>query len=116
MTDKKPLLNNQAYDIARDAAQLYIPAFGTFYFTIAGVWGLPYAEQVVSTAVALATLLGVLLKVSQVQYKRSDIRFDGALNVDKTDPEKDTYDFAVDNLHTLSDKSEITLKVNKVSQ
>ena len=76
------LLTNRQYDVLTDLVQLFLPALGTFYFTIAQFWGLPNAEAVVGTLAALAVLLGVALKISKKTYNASD----AALNV--TDPSR----------------------------
>lgn len=63
-------MSNQTYDVLR-IVQIIIPAVGAFYFALAGIWGLPYGEQVTATCAAAVTLLGVLLKVSSVRYSRT---------------------------------------------
>lgn len=62
-------MSNRAYDILR-IVQIIVPAVGAFYFALAQIWGLPYGEQITATCAALATLLGVLLKISSVRYAR----------------------------------------------
>jgi len=64
-------LSNKAYDVLKWIAMVALPAFGTFYFALAGIWGFPYGEQVVGTVVAAETLLGTLLQISNVQYKKT---------------------------------------------
>lgn len=64
-------LNNKAYDLLKWVAILFLPALGTLYFTLAGIWGLPYGEQVVGTITAIDTFLGVILGISTVQYKKN---------------------------------------------
>lgn len=65
-------LSNKAYDILKWIAQYFLPAVGTLYFAIAGIWGLPYAEQVVGTITAIDTFLGVILGVSAAKYNRAE--------------------------------------------
>ena len=48
-----------------------LPAAGTLYFTLAGIWGLPYGEQVVGTITAVDTFLGVILGISTSQYNKT---------------------------------------------
>lgn len=64
-------LSNKMYDLLKWIAILLLPALGTLYFTLAGIWGLPYGEQIVGTITAIDTFLGVILGVSTVQYKKS---------------------------------------------
>lgn len=47
-----------------------LPALGTLYFALAGIWGLPYGEQIVGTITAVDTFLGVVLGISTAQYKK----------------------------------------------
>lgn len=61
-------LSNGTYDILKYIAQVVLPAMGTLYFALAGIWNLPYAEQVVGTITAVDTFLGVLLKISSDNY------------------------------------------------
>ena len=64
-------LSNKAYDVLKWVAQIFLPAAGTLYFALAGIWGLPYGEQIVGTIVAVDTFLGVLLGISTKQYNKS---------------------------------------------
>ena len=61
-------MTNKVYDILKWIAQYFLPAVGTLYFALAGIWGLPYGEQVVGTITAVDTFLGVLLGISSAQY------------------------------------------------
>lgn len=63
-------LNNKTYDILKWIAQYLLPAAGTLYFALAGIWDLPYGEQIVGTITAVDTFLGVLLGISTVNYKK----------------------------------------------
>ena len=63
-------LNDKTYDILKWIAQYVLPAAGTLYFALAGIWGLPYGEQIVGTITAVDTFLGVLLGVSTANYKK----------------------------------------------
>lgn len=72
-------LNNKAYDVAKKVAQIWLPAFGAAYFSLAQIWGLPSAEQVVGTVTVIDTLLGVLLGISSSSYNNSDKPYDGQM-------------------------------------
>ena len=63
-------LCNKTYDVIKWIAQLGLPALGTLYAALSGIWGLPYAEQVVGTILAVDTFLGALLGVSSANYKK----------------------------------------------
>nr|DAS58802.1 MAG TPA: holin [Caudoviricetes sp.] len=64
-------LSNKTYDILKYIAQYVLPACGTLYFALAGIWNLPYGEQIVGTITAVDTFLGVLLGVSTNTYNKS---------------------------------------------
>lgn len=48
----------------------FLPALGTLYFALAGIWGLPYGEQLVETITAIDTFLGVILGISKSKYNK----------------------------------------------
>ena len=64
-------LTNKTYDILKWVAQYLLPAAGTLYFALSGIWGLPYGEQIVGTITAIDTFLGVILGISTMQYNNS---------------------------------------------
>ena len=63
-------LDNRVYDILKYIALIVLPALATLYSTLAGVWGLPYAEQISVTIMAVDTFMGILLKLSTDEYNR----------------------------------------------
>lgn len=65
------VFKNKTYDVLKYIAQVVLPALGTLYFALAGIWGLPYGEQVVGTITALDTFLGALLHVSSSTYGKA---------------------------------------------
>lgn len=65
------MMSNKAYDKLKWVAQYALPAAGTLYFALAGIWGLPCGEQVVGTIAAVDTFLGVMLGVSSAQYGKA---------------------------------------------
>lgn len=64
-------LSNSNYDWLKWVAQIFLPAFGTLYFALAQIWGLPYAEQVVGTITAIDAFLGALLGISTHFYNKA---------------------------------------------
>lgn len=64
-------ISNKTYDVLKWIAQYLLPAAGTLYFALAGIWGLPYGEQIVGTITAVDTFLGVLLGISAASYNKS---------------------------------------------
>ena len=65
-------LSSKVYDVLKWIAMYLLPAAGTLYFALAGIWGLPYGEQIVGTITAVDTFLGVLLGISTAQYKKAE--------------------------------------------
>ena len=66
-------LTNKTYDTLKWVAQYLLPATGTLYFALAGIWGFPYGEEVVGTITAVDTFLGVLLGISSAQYNKYNV-------------------------------------------
>lgn len=65
-------MSNKVYDVLKYIAQIVLPAVATLYFAIAGIWGLPYGEQVVGTITAIDTFLGVILGISSANYNKEE--------------------------------------------
>lgn len=66
-------LSNKMYDTLKWIAQYLLPAAGALYFALAGIWGLPYGEEIVGTVTAVDAFLGIILGISTVQYKKTII-------------------------------------------
>lgn len=66
------MLSNKTYDVLKWIAMYLLPALGTLYFALAGIWKFPYGEEIVGTITALDTFLGVLLGISTAQYNREN--------------------------------------------
>lgn len=64
-------LNNKMYDILKYVAQIVLPALGTLYAALSGIWGFPYGDQVVGTIMAIDTFMGALLMISTNQYNKT---------------------------------------------
>ena len=65
-------MSNKLYDVLKYIAQIVLPAVGTLYFALAGIWGFPYGEQIVGTITALDTFLGVILGISSSNYNKAN--------------------------------------------
>lgn len=63
-------MSNRTYDSLKEIAQIWLPALATLYFTLASIWGFPYAEQIVGTISAIDVFLGAILKISTIQYNK----------------------------------------------
>lgn len=64
-------MSNKTYDVLKKIAQIVLPAAGTLYAALAGIWGFPYGEAVVGTIAAVDTFMGVCLGVSTSAYNKS---------------------------------------------
>jgi imidazoleglycerol phosphate synthase glutamine amidotransferase subunit HisH len=109
---KPPLLSNRAYDVLKQVVQIVLPAVATLYFALSQIWGLPYGEQVVGTVAALSVFLGAILGLSSLQYKASEDRFDGSLEIKEG---KDNKLFRLrlrDDPDQLEGKNEVLFKVD----
>lgn len=67
-------MSNKAYDIIKWIVVIVLPSIGTLYFALAGIWGLPYGEEIVGTITAIDTFLGAVMMISSHQYNK---RVDG---------------------------------------
>lgn len=64
-------MSDKTYDVLKWIAQVLLPAAGTLYFALAGIWGFPMGEEVVGTITAIDAFLGVILGVSTAQYNKT---------------------------------------------
>ena len=105
-------LHNKVYDVLKWIVVLVLPAFGTFYSALAGIWGFADPDKVVGTITATTLFLGVILGISTLSYNKSGDNFDGTLTVDDSSSETTMYSLDVgDNLDALATKKQIVLKV-----
>lgn len=65
------MMSNKTYDVLKWVAQIALPAVGTLYAALAGIWGFPYGEEIVGSIMAADAFLGTLLQISTAQYKKT---------------------------------------------
>lgn len=112
-SEDKPMLSNETYDFLKKTVQIILPALGTLYFTLASIWGLPAAEQVVGTIAALTVFGGVLLSLSSKRYNDSDGRFDGSIDIEPGEDEETTnLNVSLDPV-AMAYKDEVVVKINR---
>lgn len=63
-------LNNKVYDVLKWIALYLLPAVGTLYFALSGIWEFPYGEEIVGTLTAVDAFLGAILGISSANYKK----------------------------------------------
>lgn len=114
MPNEKPFLSNAMYNRLKWTAQIFLPALGTLYFALSGTLGLPAAEEVVGTIVAVDAFLGTLLGLSTRAYKNSEAQFDGVVNVRESETHLN-YDLVLnDSAEELKNREQLTFKVNPI--
>lgn len=106
-------LNNKAFDITKHIAQIYLPAAGTLYFALAGIWHLPSAEEVVGSVVAVDAFLGVLLGLSTASYNKSDDKYDGVFQVEDSGEDGSALRLKSVDFHALDTKDELIFKLKR---
>ena len=66
-------MSDKVYDILKYIALIVLPALGTLYFALSGIWGFPLGEQIVGTITAVDAFMGALLRLSSnAYYKEKD--------------------------------------------
>jgi len=106
--------NTKLYDSLKFLAQVGLPAAGAAYFALAGIWGLPAAEQVVGTIVVVDTFLGTVLQISSAKYNPEV----GEIEVNTGPTGKKTVSLEVDGdpIEELEGKEKVQFKVKKTSK
>lgn len=62
-------MKNEVYDVLKWVAMLLLPALATLVATVGSIWGLPYADQISQTIVAVNAALAMVLGISTINYK-----------------------------------------------
>jgi hypothetical protein len=75
------LLSNKLYNFLKNVVLVLLPAIGALYAALAPLWGLPSSAAVVGTCAAVAVFLGVVVKIGDLTYNKSEARYDGTLTV-----------------------------------
>lgn len=110
---KIPLLSNKIYDVLVFVAQILLPAAGSLYFALAGVWGFSNADTVVGTIVVVDTFLGALLGLNKLAYNSSEAKYDGTMEVFRTVEGKKTFSLNLNSdPQDLDQKKEVIFKVD----
>ena len=60
------------YDRLKWICLILLPAVATLYWSIANIWSLPFAEQILGTIAAIETFIGTLIGISHVNYYKED--------------------------------------------
>ena len=112
------MLPSKLYDILKPVAQVWLPALGAAYFSLAQIWGLPEAEEVVGTITIIDTTLGVILGISTSKFNdpgKPAGKYDGDVNVTQTALGKQMVNLSFNiEPEELMEKRELLLKVQQV--
>jgi hypothetical protein len=104
------VITGKLYDWLKWLAQIVLPALGTLYFTLAGIWELSDADKVVGTIMAIDLFLGVLLGISQVAFNKG-IENAGEVHVDPEGKLSFQIDGDKADLDNIDKKTEVRFKV-----
>ena len=78
-------MSNKVYDVLKFIAQIVLPALATFYLTIAGIWSLPFGEEISGTIMAIDTLLGACLMISSNNYNKNNVSTETINNIKESE-------------------------------
>lgn len=78
-------MSDKVYDVLKFIAQIVLPALATFYLTLAGIWSLPYGEQISGTVMAIDTLLGAILMISSTKYNSNNVSTETINNIKESE-------------------------------
>lgn len=62
-------MSNKTYDNLKTCALLILP-IGTFISTLLGIWGLPGADQIQQSFIALDVLAGAVVTIAKQRWDR----------------------------------------------
>lgn len=112
-SDPNNVFTNKLYDRLKFVALVLLPALGSLYFGLSGIWGLPNAEKVIGTITLVDTFLGVVLHLSNQQYYKKDSNFDGTLHVTDEEPPQVLAEFKTDPAD-LPGKHSVEMNINHI--
>lgn len=92
-------MNNKLYDYLKWAALIALPALATFVSAVLPAYGVENTETIVLTITSVGTLLGTLLGVSNIQYKKQEVPDEEYEDEEEFDiDENEDYKFTADDL------------------
>ena len=65
-------MNNKIYDVLKWVALVGLYAVATLLNGIGDIWGMPYTEEIVQTINLVGTVLGIVLGISNINYKKNN--------------------------------------------
>ena len=64
-------MSNRCFDTLKWLVLVVIPSITTAYVGLSAVWGWPYAEAIAKTSAIVCTMIGAILGISTIQYKKN---------------------------------------------
>lgn len=64
------MMDDKTYTTLKWICLMFLPALATLYTGLAGIWPLPYSQEIPATITAVDAFLGVLLGVSTISYEK----------------------------------------------
>ena len=65
-------LSNKTYDTLKWIAIVGLYALATLVNGVGDIWNIPYTEQIVQTINLVGTVLGIVLGISNINYKKNN--------------------------------------------
>lgn len=106
-------LTNKVYDVLKYIARYVFPALGTLYFTLAGIWGLPYGEEIIGTLSALTIALNLLLGLTT--YEEPPIPTQGTISISPSH-EAIEIDLSDETIASLEGQETVNLEVKQLKE
>lgn len=63
------MLSDKVYNVLKWLCLIGLPAVGTLYYALSGVWNFPLATEICGTITIVCTFIGTLIGISTVSYK-----------------------------------------------
>jgi hypothetical protein len=102
---------DRVYKALKFIALVALPAVGTLYFTLAGIWHFPDPEKVIGSITAVDTFLGLLLHISTKTYDNSDDKYDGTFGVVQNPDGTQNLKLLNVDMNALNTKSQVIFKI-----
>jgi hypothetical protein len=71
-------MTNRSYDILKDISLCWFPLLVAFIGVFLSTWNIPHADQILTTLVALNTLMGGVVKYYKARYDKEQEEKNGS--------------------------------------
>lgn len=71
-------MTNRSYDILKDISLCWFPLIVAFIGVFLSTWNIPHADQILTTLVALNTLMGGVVKYYKARYDKEQEEKNGS--------------------------------------